>query len=70
MTNNEYYSADPKKDPSAKFFPDVSYDQAEALARKGAKILHPESIAPLRDKNIPIEVKNFDNPNALGSRIY
>lgn len=64
------YSADPKKDPSAKFFPDVSYDQVEALARNGSKILHPESIAPLRVKNIPIEVKNFDNPNAPGSRIH
>ena len=64
------YSADPKKDPLAEFFPDVSYDKAEALARNGAKILHPESITPLRVKNIPIEVKNFDNPSSPGSRIY
>lgn len=64
------YSTDPNKDPLAVFLPNVTYDEAEDLARnKGAKILHPESIDPLRVKNIPIEVRNFDKPYQLGSWI-
>lgn len=63
------YSADPKEEPSAEFFSEISYDHAESLARNGAKILHPESIDPLRVKNIPIEVKNYFNPQAIGSRV-
>ncbi len=63
------FSSDPKKDPYAKFLPEISYDQAELMARNGAKILHPESMVPLRLKNIPIEVRNYFNPQALGSRI-
>lgn len=63
------FSSDPKKDPSAQFLPLVSYQQAKEMAKNGAKILHPECIEPLEAKNIPIEVKNYFNPNAPGSRI-
>lgn len=63
------YTSDPKIDPLADFLADVSYDQAEHMARKGAKIIHPQSIAPLRVKNIPIEVRNFNHPHKSGSWI-
>lgn len=63
------FDSDPKKNPFANFLPVLSYDEAEALARNGAKILHPESIGSLREKNIPVWVKNFNDPNAPGSRI-
>lgn len=60
------YSSDPKVDSSAEFLPEASYDQAKVL---GPKIIHPECIDLLRARNIPIEVKNFKNPHARGSRI-
>lgn len=63
------FTSDPKTDPDAKFLSHLSYDLAEAMARQGAKILHPGSIVPLRVKNIPIEVRNYFNPEAAGSLV-
>lgn len=47
----------------------MSFDEAEELAYFGAKILHPSTIQPCRDMNIPVLLKNTMDPAAEGTRI-
>jgi len=47
----------------------LTYDEAAELAYFGAKILHPSSIEPARQSNIPIVIKNSMNFFALGTQI-
>lgn len=49
---------------------EVSFDEAAELAYFGAKILHPQSIIPARDKNIPVLLKNTFKPEAKGTLIH
>jgi aspartate kinase len=64
-----YMSADPHFVPSARLIPLLSYDEAAELSYFGAKILHPRTVEPLRERRINIAVKNTMNPDAPGSLI-
>lgn len=48
---------------------DLNFDEAAELAYFGAKILHPSSIRPAREKNIAVLLKNTLDPEASGTRI-
>ncbi|RXQ89885.1 aspartate kinase [Ancylomarina salipaludis] len=54
-------NADPKWIPEAKQLKRISYQEAIELAFFGAKVIHPKTIQPLREKNIPMYVKSFIN---------
>ena len=56
------YSADPKKDPTAAFYPRLSYDQA---LRENLKVMDTTAIVLCRDNRIPIRVMNIHQPGAL-----
>jgi len=62
-------NADPKYFPDAKLLSQVSFDEAIELAFYGAKVIHPKTIQPLKQKNIPLRIKSFINPEADGSVI-
>ncbi len=47
----------------------MSFDEAAELAYFGAKILHPATIQPCRDKGIAVLLKNTMQPDAEGTRI-
>jgi aspartate kinase len=47
----------------------LTYDETEQILARGAQIIHPKSIAPLRAKNIPLYVKPFLHPEAEGTVI-
>jgi aspartate kinase len=47
----------------------ISFEQASELAYFGAKVLHPRSITPAMQKNIPVIVKNSYNPTHPGTKI-
>lgn len=47
----------------------LSYDEALELAERGAKVLHPRTIEPLRVKNIGLRVRNTFRPEHPGTRI-
>ncbi|HMF76258.1 MAG TPA: aspartate kinase [Bryobacteraceae bacterium] len=47
----------------------LSYDEAAQLAKAGAKILHPETVAPAQRLHIPIALRNTFNPEAPGTTI-
>jgi len=49
---------------------EISFDEAAELAYFGAKILHPKSIIPARDKNIPVLLKNTFKPESKGTLIH
>lgn len=63
------YDLDPKKNTKAVFFPKLSYRKALLLAKNGAKILHPQAMMPVQEKNIPVFVKNFYHPENNGTKI-
>ena len=48
---------------------ELSFDEAAELAYFGAKILHPSTINPAREKNIPVRLKNTINPEDPGTLI-
>ena len=47
----------------------ISYKEAIELAFFGAKVIHPKTIKPLQNKNIPLYVKSFLNPDGNGTLI-
>ena len=47
----------------------MSFDEAAELAYFGAKILHPATIQPCKDKSIPVLLKNTMDPHAPGTTI-
>ncbi len=63
-------SADPKRLPTAIVFPELPFQEAAEMTYYGASVIHPKTIKPLANKNIPLLVKNFDNPSIPGTRIY
>lgn len=62
-------SADPRVVPEAVLIPELSYSEACELAYFGAKVIHPQTMAPVFDKNIPIITRNTFNPTHPGTRI-
>lgn len=62
-------NADPKFFPEAVKLKEISYEEAIELAYYGATIIHPKTIKPLQNKNIPLFVKSFFNPTESGSKI-
>jgi aspartate kinase len=60
-------NADPKKFPEAIKMDAISYPKAIEMAYYGATVIHPKTIQPLQNKNIPLFVKSFINPNSDGT---
>ena len=47
----------------------LTYNEAAELAYFGAKILHPQTVAPVIDRDIPVWLKNTFEPSAAGTKI-
>ncbi len=62
-------SADPKVFPDAVNLPALSYTEVIEMAYYGAQVIHPKTIKPLQNKNIPLLVKSFLNPLLPGTVI-
>ncbi len=62
-------SADPRLVPDAVCLPAMSYAEACELAYFGAKVLHPQTMAPAMQAGLPILIRNSRNPAAPGTRI-
>lgn len=61
--------ADPQWIPDAQKIDYLSYLDAIELAFFGAKVIHPKTIKPLQNKNIPLQVRSFINTNEPGTLI-
>jgi aspartate kinase len=62
-------TCDPNLVPEARPVRLISFDEAAELAYFGAKVLHPATIGPAKDKNIPVRILNSRRPEAPGTRI-
>jgi len=62
-------TADPRIVPGAKVISELSFNEVSELAYFGAKVLHPKTIRPIIERDIPLWVKNTFNPSCLGTRI-
>jgi aspartate kinase len=66
---NGFHNNDPRFVESTKVIRELSFDEAAELAYFGAKILHPSSVNPAREKNIPVRLKNTMEPEDIGTLI-
>lgn len=63
-------NADPKYFSVTEKLASISYREAIELSYYGATIIHPKTIKPLQNKDIPLRVKSFVEPEGEGSLIY
>lgn len=66
---NGLYTTDPRKNINAKLIPRISYVGAQESGSMGSKVIHPLSINPCKQKNIPIFIKNTFEPSEIGTEI-
>ncbi|MGH8266386.1 MAG: bifunctional aspartate kinase/homoserine dehydrogenase I, partial [Steroidobacteraceae bacterium] len=62
-------SADPRRVPHATVIDSLSYHEAMELAYFGAKVIHPQTMAPAVGDAIPIRIRNTFAPHKLGTLI-
>lgn len=63
-------NADPKKMENAVIINELSYREAIEMSYSGAQVIHPKTMKPLHNKNIPLFVKSFVAPKDAGSVIH
>lgn len=64
------FNADPRYFKDVVKLDRISYRDAIELAYFGASVIHPKTIQPLQNKNIPLYVKSFTDPGAEGTLIH
>ncbi len=62
-------TADPRVVPDARVITELSFNEVSELAYFGAKVLHPKTLRPIIERDIPLWVKNTFNPSFPGTRI-
>ncbi|MDZ4749121.1 MAG: aspartate kinase [Saprospiraceae bacterium] len=62
-------TGDPKRFDKVARLEEISYQEAIEMTYYGAKVIHPKTIKPLQNKNIPMYVRPFDNPSLHGTKI-
>jgi aspartate kinase len=63
-------TADPRLVAMARRLPELSYDEASALALYGARVLHPRTLGPAVPDGIPVRVRNTLRPDGEGTVIH
>lgn len=64
-----FHNNDPRYVENTGVIRELSFDEAAELAYFGAKILHPSSVNPARQKKIPVRLKNTMDPEDIGTLI-
>lgn len=64
-----FHNNDPRYVNDTQALSHLSYDEAAELAYFGAKILHPQTVMPVRNLDIPLRLKNTMAPQAHGTLI-
>lgn len=62
-------NADPRYFENAQLLYQISYREAIELAFYGASVIHPKTLQPLQQKEIPLFVKSFLNPMDKGTKV-
>jgi bifunctional aspartokinase / homoserine dehydrogenase 1 len=66
---NGVMTADPRKVQQAFTISEMSYKEALEMSHFGAKVIHPPTIVPALQRNIPLRIKNSFKPNESGTLI-
>lgn len=64
-----FHNNDPRFVENTTAISNISFDEAAELAYFGAKILHPQTVIPVKDLNIPVRLKNTMSPDSYGTLI-
>ena len=64
-----FHNNDPRFVENTSALTQLTFEEAAELAYFGAKILHPQTVSPVKEKNIPIFLKNTFTPDAPGTCI-
>ena len=62
-------TGDPRKFENVTLLSNISYEEAIEMAYYGASVIHPKTLQPLKQKNIPFYVKSFVEPMKLGTKV-
>lgn len=62
-------TGDPKTFNEVTRLEEITYREALEMTYYGAKVIHPKTIKPLQNKNIPLFVRSFDHPTHPGTKI-
>jgi len=62
-------NADPRLEENTVLIPELNYFEAVELAYSGAQVIHPKTIRPLENKQIPLYVRPFMQPDLPGTII-
>lgn len=62
-------NADPRTFPAAVYIPELGFDEVIEMAYYGAQVIHPKTIKPLENKDIPLHVRCFLDQSAPGTVI-
>lgn len=60
---------DPRIVPDSKIIARVTYDELRELSYMGASVLHEDTVFPVRLKDIPVNIRNTNEPDAPGTII-
>jgi aspartate kinase len=63
------YEADPRVVTGARLMTSLTYDEADAIAAQGARVLHPATLPPLAQRGIPLHLRSAFDPDAPGTDI-
>ena len=63
-------NADPKLYKDAEWIRELNYKEVIEMAFYGAQVIHPKTIKPLQNKNIPLVVRSFIHPDEEGTTIH
>ena len=62
-------TGDPRKFENVTLLGNISYEEAIEMAYYGASVIHPKTLQPLKQKNIPFFVKSFVEPAKTGTQV-
>lgn len=62
-------TGDPRKFQNVSLLSEISYEEAIEMAYYGASVIHPKTLQPLKQKNIPFYVKSFIDPKNAGTKV-
>ncbi len=62
-------TGDPRKFKDVELLTHISYEEAIEMAYYGASVIHPKTLQPLQQKNIPFFVRSFVKPEEAGTRV-
>lgn len=65
-----YMTADPRKDPTAKHIPSLTYSEALEMSLHGAKVVYAPALEIMEDVKIPLTVRNTFNPEGAFTSVY